>query len=116
MSGKAIVTTAKSLLGIPYVYGGASKSGFDCSGFVQYVLKQHGISVPHSSDSIYKGGKNGSGAAGDVVCWSGHCGICDGAGNVIHAYGTKNGKVKINAISDVSRWDNRKVLGYRRYW
>ena len=116
MSGKAIVTTAKSLLGIPYVQGGASKSGFDCSGFVQYVLKQHGISVPHSSDSIYKGGKNGSGAAGDVVCWSGHCGICDGAGNVIHAYGTKNGKVKINAISDVSRWDNRKVLGYRRYW
>ena len=115
-TGQQIVNKAKQYLGVKYVQGGASPSGFDCYGLVQYVLKSFGISVPHSANSIFQGGKAGTGAAGDVVCWNGHCGFCDGNGNVIHAYGTTNGCVKINKISDCSRWDNRQVRGYRRYW
>ena len=76
--GQQIYEKAKQYLGKPYVYGAEGPDSFDCSGFVKYVLKQFGINVPHSSDSIFKGGKAGTGAAGDVVCWNGHCGFCDG--------------------------------------
>ena len=52
-----------------------------------------------------------SGAAGDIVCWSGHVGICDGAGNVIHSYNA-NHNIRKDSIANVSKWDGRKVLGY----
>ena len=116
MSGQAIYNKAKEYLGVPYVRGGTSPSGFDCSGFVYYVHRELGYNTPRESGALLNGGSAGSGAAGDVVCWNGHVGICDGNGNVIHAYGTNNGKVKINSIADVSRWDGRAVLGYRRYY
>ena len=117
MSGEDIVNTANSVLGTKYKYGGASvKEGFDCSGLVYYCHNENGISTPRTSSSLYTGGSNGDGSAGDVVCWDGHVGICDGSGNVIHAYGTKNGKVRTDSIADVSRWDNKNVKGYRRYW
>lgn len=48
-SGTAIVDEAAKFLGVPYVWGGASPSGFDCSGLVQYVLGQLGVQVPHGS-------------------------------------------------------------------
>lgn len=47
--GNAIVKTAVRYLGIPYVWGGATPSGFDCSGLVQYVFMQHGLYLPHYS-------------------------------------------------------------------
>lgn len=43
------VATAKSCLGVPYVYGGASRSGFDCSGLTQYAYAAAGVSLPHSA-------------------------------------------------------------------
>lgn len=39
-----IINFAKTFLGVPYVYGGASPAGFDCSGFIQYVFKEFGFS------------------------------------------------------------------------
>ncbi|HBQ94534.1 MAG: LysM peptidoglycan-binding domain-containing protein [Firmicutes bacterium] len=52
--GQAIVNTAEHLLGIPYVWGGASPStGFDCSGLVQYVFRQNGIPMPRTSWAQY---------------------------------------------------------------
>ncbi len=47
--GSAVVKTALRYLGIPYVWGGATPSGFDCSGLVQYVFMQHGLYLPHYS-------------------------------------------------------------------
>lgn len=44
-----IVNTAKNYLGVPYVYGGTTPSGFDCSGFTRYVLGKHGITLPRTS-------------------------------------------------------------------
>src|SRR5699024_981098 len=43
-----IVETARSLIGTPYVWGGESQGGFDCSGFIQYVFQSHDITVPRT--------------------------------------------------------------------
>ncbi len=52
-SGGAIVAEAEKFLGAPYVYGGTSPSGWDCSGFVQYVLDHEGYSPPRTSEQQY---------------------------------------------------------------
>jgi cell wall-associated NlpC family hydrolase len=50
-SSSEVVNIARSLLGIPYVYGGESPSGFDCSGFTQYVFGKAGISLPRTASA-----------------------------------------------------------------
>ena len=51
-----VVGIAMQYLGIPYVYGGSSPSGFDCSGFVMYVYGQMGVSLPHYTVAQYSMG------------------------------------------------------------
>lgn len=50
VTGDQIVAEARKFLGVPYVYGGESPSGFDCSGLIQYVLHQLGVSFPRTAD------------------------------------------------------------------
>jgi cell wall-associated NlpC family hydrolase len=98
-----VVGIAMRYLGIPYVWGGASPHGFDCSGFVMYVYAQIGVSLPHSSYAMM-----GMGAAvsmsqlqpGDLVFFSGgsHMGIYIGGGQFIHAPHTGD-VVKISSLS-----------------
>ncbi len=89
--GLYAVQIANRLTGIRYVWGGASpRSGFDCSGLVQYVYARLGIALPHYTVSQYHRGRAVSRSSlrpGDLVFFSGlnHVGIYAGGGKYIHA-------------------------------
>lgn len=111
-AASAIVSAAYGQLNVPYVYGGASPSGFDCSGLVMYCHRAAGISLGHSSGSQGSGGKSvSSPQPGDVVCYAGHVGIYIGGGKMIHAPHTGD-VVKIASVSSV----RGGAAWYRRYW
>lgn len=84
----SVYNVALQYQGVPYVYGGATPAGFDCSGFVMYVYAQFGISLPHSSTAQGAAGTRISLAdaqPGDLVIMSGHDGFYAGNGNILHA-------------------------------
>jgi peptidoglycan DL-endopeptidase CwlO len=98
-----VVGIAMRYLGVPYRWGGSSPSGFDCSGLVVYVFAQIGISLPHSTYSLWNVGTPVSRdqlQPGDLVFFSGlgHMGIYIGGGQFIHAPHTGD-VVKISSIS-----------------
>lgn len=109
--GQAIVSAAYSFIGVPYVWGGESYSGVDCSGLVLMAHKAIGVRLPHSSGAQGSNGKAvpnmASALPGDVVCYSGHVGIYIGGGQMIHApdFGQT---VKVAKVYG-SPW-------FRRYW
>jgi cell wall-associated NlpC family hydrolase len=83
-----VVAVGKQYLGTPYVYGGATPSGFDCSGYIQFVYAQFGIALPHSvSGQAARGSKISVADAlpGDLVIMSGHDGIYMGNGLIMDA-------------------------------
>ncbi|WP_394552783.1 C40 family peptidase [Agromyces sp. MMS24-JH15] len=84
----SVYGVATQYIGTPYVYGGASPAGFDCSGFVMYVYAQFGIGMPHSSAGQGAMGTRISEAdavPGDLVIMSGHDGFYAGNGMILHA-------------------------------
>ena len=88
--GMRAVAYAKRFLGVPYVWGGSSPSGFDCSGLVRYVYERFGVDLPHSSYADFNLGRGVSRWAlkpGDLVFFNGlgHVGLYIGHGRFIHA-------------------------------
>jgi cell wall-associated NlpC family hydrolase len=109
-------SAAMSQLGTPYVWGGASPGGFDCSGLVMWAYAQVGVSLPHSSYAQYGYGVPVSRdqlQAGDLVFFDGlgHVGIYIGGGQFVHAPHTGD-VVKISSLSE--GWYSATYVGARR--
>lgn len=86
--GAAVLSVARRYIGTPYVWGGGTPAGFDCSGFTAYVYAQFGVNLPRSSGAQRGAGRVVSAAEarpGDMVWWPGHIGIYSGGGNHIAA-------------------------------
>lgn len=112
-----IINHARSLLGSPYVWGGDSPNGFDCSGFIQYIFQQEDITIPRTVSDIWNfSSPVDSPSIGDLVFFEtykagpSHMGVYIGDDQFIHA-GLSNGVVTAN-LSD-SYWQER-YLGAKR--
>ncbi|WP_312654450.1 NlpC/P60 family protein [Proteiniclasticum sp.] len=91
-SGSAVLNYAYQFLGTPYVWGGSTPSGFDCSGFTSYVYRKFGVNLPRVSRSQATVGTKVAYSdlqAGDLVFFGSgsisHVGIYIGGGNMIHS-------------------------------
>lgn len=125
--GDQVAALALSYLGVPYAWGGASPSGFDCSGFTLYIYKQFGYSLSHSASAQW----HNSGEyvdrkdlqPGDLVFFAdpsrtngkacSHCGIYIGNGEFVHASSSSSGKyVRISSLT--SGYYNTYYKGAKR--
>ena len=117
--GQQIATYAQQFVGYPYVYGGSSPSGFDCSGFMQYVFSQFGYSINRTATAQLA---NGYYVAyedlrpGDIVYFgygstASHVGMYIGNGQFVHAENSSTGVV-ITDLS-VSWYANRYLCAHR---
>jgi cell wall-associated NlpC family hydrolase len=113
----SVVSIALQYLGVPYVWGGASPSGFDCSGLTMYAYAKVGVYLPHNAAMQYGMGTPVSRsqlAPGDLVFFSGlsHVGMYIGGGRFVHAPHTGD-VVKISSLSEY--WYAATYVGARRY-
>lgn len=117
-SGENIISVARSLIGSPYLWGGRSPFGIDCSGLIQLVFKTVGISTPRDAwqqaeapgdniDLIYDS------KSGDIAFFDNeegriiHTGILTGTGEIIHA----SGRVRIDPVDHFGIF-NKEIRGY----
>jgi cell wall-associated NlpC family hydrolase len=110
-----VVGIAMQYLGVPYRWGGASPSGFDCSGLVMYAYAQVGVSLPHFTGSMWGMGvpvSRGDLQPGDLVFFNGlgHMGIYAGGGSFVHAPHTGD----VVKVSSMSGWYASTYMGARR--
>ncbi|MYL21194.1 LysM peptidoglycan-binding domain-containing protein [Halobacillus litoralis] len=112
-----LVAEAKKHIGTPYVWAGSTPSGFDCSGFLNYVFAQEGVSIPRTVATIYADSRMQSVSdshrqVGDIVFFetykpgASHAGIYLGNGKFIHT-GSTNG-VEISSLSS-NYWGSRYI-------
>jgi len=116
--GNDVVAYARQFLGCKYVYGGTSTSGFDCSGFTQYVYKHFGVSLQRTAASQYSNGTAVSSLqAGDLVMFGksgiNHVGIYIGGNTFIHAANKSRG-VTIDSLA--SGYYKSSYVGARRVY
>ena len=119
-AGKDLIATALAQQGVRYVWGGTSRGGFDCSGFVQYVFRSHGITLPRTSREQSTRGvpvAKSNLRAGDCLFFVtrgssvSHVGIYIGNNRFVHA-SSGGGRVRINVLSE--GYYAKRFVGARR--
>lgn len=117
---QGVVGTALALRGVAYRQGGADPSGFDCSGFTQYVFGRHGLELPREVRDQHRFGRavrRENRAPGDLLFFSTvapgatHVGIAIGGDEFVHAPSSK-GVVRVERLTS-SYW-SRRFVGARR--
>lgn len=117
-----LVRTAYAYRGTPYRWGGASRGGFDCSGFTSYLYRQRGLSLPHSARAQFGMGHHvdkGGMKAGDLVFFHtvtpgiSHVGMYVGNGRFVHASSRRSGGVRVDNID--SGYYSKAFRGARRF-
>ena len=117
----SVVQAAYRNVGARYVWGASRPGAFDCSGFTMFVMRQFGVSLPHSSGAQFRMGRSVSRSnlqAGDLVFFSsgtrgviGHVGLYIGNGRMIHASTPSTGVI-VSSINE--RYFAARYLGARR--
>ncbi|WP_165763810.1 C40 family peptidase [Halalkalibacter urbisdiaboli] len=115
-----VVKIAKEYIGVPYKFGGTTPSGFDCSGFIKYVMDKADVKMPRTASEQYNSGeavKKANLQKGDLVFFEtykpgpSHSGIYVGDGKFIHASSSKG--ITISSVNDPYYWGPR-YLGAKR--
>ena len=125
-SAARVLPTAERYLGVPYRWGGTSpKTGFDCSGFVQYVFAKHGTRLPRTSRQMVSSGQRvrpvwSALKPGDLVMFAepgkriSHVAIYAGRRRIIHASGSGR-RVRYDALDTKrGKWFARRIVSARR--
>lgn len=115
----SVLSIADNYLGVPYVLGGTTPNGFDCSGFVKYVFDKYGVELPRTSAEMYaSAGTNvSSPEAGDLVFFADrgrvfHVGLYLGNGQYINASSGKTHEVTVTNL--YSSWSQTYYAGAKR--
>lgn len=115
-SNTSLVQTAQNYLGTPYSYGGTTTSGFDCSGYTQYVFTKSNVSIPRTTGQQYAIGTpvaKSNLQSGDLVFFNtsgkgvSHVGIYIGSNNFIHTSSSRG--VMTSSINDPYYWGSRYI-------
>lgn len=119
--GDALIATAKTFMGSPYVWGGETTAGFDCSSFTQYVMKQNGITIPRTAAEQYAVGTavdKSNLQVGDLVFFTtykpgaSHVGFYMGNNQFIHDSSAAK-QVTISSLDE--KFYTEHYIGARRY-
>ncbi len=108
LSGRRLLAEARKFLGVPYLWGGVSPLGFDCSGFVQTLLAGFGVSLPRDTCQQIEVGKKVERdriRTGDILFFDRHVGLAIGSSRILHT-SCGGGGVRINSL-------NQKDADYR---
>ena len=111
---RQLTKSALRFLGTPYVFGGSTPSGFDCSAYVQHVFAMFGIFLPRTADAQYSVGRPAVGGPrpGDLVFFEtyaygpSHVGIYLGNGEFVHASSSRG--VMVSSLSE-AYWSSRYI-------
>jgi cell wall-associated NlpC family hydrolase len=124
-AGARVVSAGEEYLGVPYKWGGSTPAGFDCSGFVQYIYRDHGVSLPRTSRQMAHAGVSIPAEVswlreGDLMLFASngsridHVAIYAGGNRIIHSSSSGNGVRYDDLDSRRGRWYVTHMVAARR--